>query len=205
MMIEKNVEIKEKLLEDGYGAPILFVDDLVSQTHYFEQLFKDKFIVHTANSGEEALEILREHQDIQVVCSDQRMEDNKMTGVELLKQVKDLYPQMIRILLTAYCDFDCAKEAINNVKAFMYLNKPWEEKQLHQVFKQAITHATQVRNILQQRKHLNHVLHDLNNAAQLVNFCKDRNNIDLLPDAAHKLDLSRTRIEMLGNSISTYR
>lgn len=79
------------------------------------------------NSGAEALEVLGK-QSVSLVISDQCMP--KMTGVELLTQVREQYPDTIRILLTGYADIDTTLDAINNGAVRFYMNKPWNDDEL---------------------------------------------------------------------------
>ncbi|HPH68291.1 MAG TPA: response regulator, partial [Kofleriaceae bacterium] len=71
--------------------PILIVDDEQDNLDAFRFNFRKVFEIVTANSGAEALEILAQ-KDIAVVVTDQRMP--KMTGVELLREVKLRKPEV---------------------------------------------------------------------------------------------------------------
>jgi thioredoxin reductase (NADPH) len=55
---------------------------------------------------------------------DQRMPE--MTGTQLLVELKTLYPEATRVLLTAYADIEAAISAINEVGLNHYLMKPWD-------------------------------------------------------------------------------
>lgn len=55
---------------------------------------------------------------------DQRMPE--MTGTELLRDVKKLYPDSCKVLLTAYADTEAAIESINDIGLDHYLMKPWD-------------------------------------------------------------------------------
>lgn len=83
--------------------------------------------VFTATSGEEGLAIL-ERNAIPVVMSDQLMPH--MTGAEFLTKVKALYPNTIRIIFTAYAEFNTLSDAFNNGNIHKILSKPWEEEYL---------------------------------------------------------------------------
>ena len=62
---------------------ILYVDDEQSSLNAFENLYRRKFNIITASSGQKSLEIL-ETEQVQVIITDQRMPE--MTGVEFLKK-----------------------------------------------------------------------------------------------------------------------
>jgi DNA-binding NtrC family response regulator len=71
--------------------------------------FRKVFDIVSAASGAEALEVLRQR-DVAVIITDQRMP--KMTGLELLKEAKELRPDAVGIILTAFTDVDVLIEAI---------------------------------------------------------------------------------------------
>lgn len=90
-----------------------------------------------AASGEEAREALRSlalrARPVALVMADQRMPG--MTGVDLLREVRELAPDAKRALLTAYADTEAAIRAINEVALDHYLLKPWDppEERLYPV------------------------------------------------------------------------
>ena len=81
---------------------ILFVDDESQILRAITRLFMDtEYEVITAESGEEALNIL-ENEKVDVIVSDMKMP--KMTGYELLSQVKKRFPNIVRIILSGFSD-----------------------------------------------------------------------------------------------------
>ncbi|WP_214073816.1 response regulator [Mucilaginibacter sp. dw_454] len=113
---------------------ILYVDDEENNLFSFKAVFRIKYQVYTAISGEEALKILAE-KPIQILITDQRMP--AMTGVELLEKVIPLYPDPIRLLLTGYADMNAVVDAINKGQIFHYLTKPWNEEELYMTIDRA--------------------------------------------------------------------
>ena len=99
--------------------------------------YREDYRVVAVGSGTEALDLLRELKqrgdNVALVLSDQRMPS--MVGTELLAQVKGIYPQAKRILLTAYADISAAVDAINTAAIDYYLSKPWDppEEKLYPV------------------------------------------------------------------------
>ena len=63
-----------------------------------------------------------------LIISDQRMPD--MQGTEFLKLVKQISPDSIRFLLTAYSDMDTVTDSINQGAVHKYINKPWDNATL---------------------------------------------------------------------------
>ena len=113
---------------------ILYVDDEENNLFSFKAVFRIKYNVLTALSGDEALEILSKKQ-VHVIITDQRMPE--MTGVEFLEKVLQKYPEPVRVLLTGYADMGAVVDAVNKGKIFHYLAKPWDEKELDFTIKKA--------------------------------------------------------------------
>ena len=109
------------------GINILYVDDELNNLVSFKAVFRIKYNVQTAISGEDAVQILRKS-DINIIITDQRMP--QMTGVEVLESILDEFPDPIRILLTGYADMNAVIDAVNKGKIFHYLSKPWNEEEL---------------------------------------------------------------------------
>lgn len=117
---------------------ILLVDDEVNITKALRRLLSDfdHYDVHIANSGADAIEILKDEPDIGIIVSDQRMPE--MTGVEFLTHARQLAPDAIRILLTGYADIEASIGAINEGAVFRYLTKPWKDDELLLVVEEAV-------------------------------------------------------------------
>jgi len=115
---------------------ILIVDDEESILKSITRTLVDEnYRILTAQSGEEALSKLKNH-DVHLVISDQRMPG--MTGLELLKKVKIDYPQTLTIILTAYADIEVAINAINEAGVYKFIPKPWNEADLRVTIKRAL-------------------------------------------------------------------
>ena len=107
---------------------ILVVDDEIANLQKLRRTFVHRYPVLAAESGREALRLIRAHEGIAVIIADQRMPD--MTGVELLRQTLPLLPDAVRIILTGYTDVDVLMEAINTCKVYRYMVKPWDPPDL---------------------------------------------------------------------------
>src|ERR1700761_6062585 len=119
---------------DNEKINILYVDDEMNNLVSFKALFRIKYNIYTAISGEEAVKILR-NKLINIIITDQRMP--QMTGVEFLESILDEFPDPIRILLTGYTDMNAVIDAINKGKIFHYLSKPWNEEELDMTISRA--------------------------------------------------------------------
>jgi DNA-binding NtrC family response regulator len=107
---------------------ILVVDDEKSILYSIKHVLKNEnYHILTAQNGIEGLALLKKH-IVQLVISDHKMPG--MTGVEFLKQVKILYPEILTIILTAYDDTEIAIDAINEAGVYKFILKPWENNDL---------------------------------------------------------------------------
>src|SRR5256885_13259127 len=106
---------------------LLIVDDETPNLRLLERLFREDYSCLTASSGEEAINLLDQH-EVAVIISDQRMP--QMSGIELLKRSAVRRPHMVRILLTGYTDLEALVEAVNCGLVYMYVSKPWNNDDL---------------------------------------------------------------------------
>ena len=107
---------------------VLFVDDEVNILKALQRLLRSEdMTVLAASRGQEALDLL-ESTPAQVVISDQRMPE--MSGVDLLSQVRERWPDVVRMMLTGYTEIDVAVEAINRGEIYRLITKPWNDDEL---------------------------------------------------------------------------
>lgn len=114
---------------------ILYVDDEEDNLRIFKASFRREFNVFTAVNTNIAKEILQNN-DIQLIISDQRMPDK--TGVEFLEETIADFPDVIRIILTAFSDTTDIIRAVNKVGIYRYLTKPWDIDDLMMTIKSAV-------------------------------------------------------------------
>lgn len=102
---------------------VLYVDDEEMACKYFARAVGSEYEVLSATGADEAIGILRaNHARISVLVTDFRMPGRD--GGDLLRQVAQEYPQMVRILVTAYADKDMLLETVNRGEVFRILEKP---------------------------------------------------------------------------------
>ena len=107
--------------EQGKYA-VLYVDDEEQALKYFGRGLGKDFRVLTAAGVAQAMAILEtEGSSIGVVITDQRMPGK--SGVSLLTDVRQRWPAIVRILITAYTDIDSAVSAVNAGAVYKYVNK----------------------------------------------------------------------------------
>ena len=115
-------------LYDYKRFAILYVDDEEKSLKNFERAFGDDFRLLTASNAQDGLKLLQQHaDDIGLLLTDQRMPGEK--GVWLLERARQLRPRILRILVTAYSDFDAAIAAVNTGAIYKYIGKPWDPPQ----------------------------------------------------------------------------
>ncbi len=142
--------VDENLVLDTAGdsqarcPTILLVDDEKNVLRAISRmLFDENYHILTAVTGVEALETLKNN-EVDLIISDQRMPE--MTGIEFLKKARILHPTVIRVMLTAYTDFNAIMEAINDAGIYKFILKPWDENELKTTIKRALdwrqTYAT---------------------------------------------------------------
>lgn len=125
-------------------ASIICVDDeptiLNSLKVELKQAFKGKYLIETAESGEEALNLIDElfdyNYEVPLVIADYLMP--KMKGDELLRRIHALYPQTRKVMLTGQADIKAVGNAINYAKLYRYIPKPWEAEDLILTISEAI-------------------------------------------------------------------
>jgi signal transduction histidine kinase len=108
------------------GAPskpvLMVVDDEEGPRQSVRIIFKEEYNVLLANSGEQAVELAKKH-SVSVVVSDILM--TGMSGIDLLKELKEIDPAIEVIMLTAYETIETARHALR-YGACDYLNKPFD-------------------------------------------------------------------------------
>lgn len=133
--MEKIEEIfkRERLTWNNF--PLLIVDDEQEFLEDMKNDLKDEFNVFTTSNPSEVLPMIKKH-NISVAISDQRMAQKK--GIELLSEVKKEFPNVIRILITGYTDYDVAIAGINKGEIYRYIPKKSDMEEKIMLFKQAI-------------------------------------------------------------------
>ncbi|MFQ5499697.1 MAG: response regulator [Candidatus Zixiibacteriota bacterium] len=117
---------------------VLFVDDEPNILRSLKRMFRsESFAIMTADNGRDALDIMN-HNNIQVLVTDNLMPE--MTGVELLRKVKDISPKTVRIILSGHSDMNAVLNAVNEGEAFRFMLKPWNDLDLKACVSLALAH-----------------------------------------------------------------
>lgn len=114
---------------------ILVVEDEELMRNILRRILEDAgYRIKTADSAENALEIFKTS-DIDIVLTDIRM--TGMDGLELLDQIKNIDPEALVIIMTAYSSVDSAIAALRK-GAYDYITKPFVNEDLLQTIKNAL-------------------------------------------------------------------
>lgn len=123
---------------------ILFVDDEEKSRKYFRRIFREHFEIIVAGDGQEALEIFQaRREEIGLVVTDQMMPGK--TGLEFLRDVQRIAPEVVRILSTAYADSEQLAEAARNGLIEYFVQKPWEIEKVTSILREAARQGAPLR------------------------------------------------------------
>ncbi|MCK9387889.1 MAG: response regulator [Sulfuritalea sp.] len=118
-------------------AKILVVDDEeVVRRSYVRTLASERCSVEAVWNGKDALQVM-EQQPFDVVLLDQRMPG--MDGMEVLKAIKEKWPESEVIMITGYPAVEFAKQAVS-LGAYDYLAKPVGPDQVIEAANGAMLH-----------------------------------------------------------------
>ena len=107
---------------------LLLVDDEEHVSKAIQRLCrKEGYQIHVACCAEDALLILKDR-PISVILSDHRLPG--ISGVQFLSQIKQLYPDTLRLMISGYTELESLAGAINDGAIFKFVFKPWDEQQL---------------------------------------------------------------------------
>jgi diguanylate cyclase (GGDEF)-like protein len=117
---------------------VLFVDDEIFTLHSIERLlYKEDYGKYFAKSGAEALEIMA-GVPIHIIVTDMRMPS--MDGLTLLTEVKERYPETVRMALSAYTHTAQLIPCINTGHLFKFIAKPLEPTDLKSSLHEAVAY-----------------------------------------------------------------
>ena len=128
---------------------VLVVDDEVQSQDAMRRTLDEDFRVLTAGGSDEARKLL-EQNEISVILCDQRMPG--LTGVAFLKEVRERWPDAVRIVISGYTDSEDIIAGINDAGIYQYVLKPWLP---------------------------DHLLETVRNAAEAQTLHRDMNRLDL--------------------------
>jgi len=139
---------------------VIIVDDeemVLTSLNSFLSLETD-YTVKTFLSAKEAL-IFVEQNEIDLVVSDYLMPE--MDGMTFLAKVRNLRPEVPRIMLTGYADKENAIKAINEVGLFQYIEKPWDNDDILIILRNGLDKQALMRKLQEKIAQINKAYADL--------------------------------------------
>lgn len=139
---------------------IVIVDDeemVLTSLSAFLSLETD-YQIKTFISAKKALEFIKKN-DVGLVVSDYLMPE--MDGITFLTKVKEIKPQVPRIVLTGYADKENAIKAINDVGLFQYIEKPWDNEDILIIFRNGLEKQKLIKRLEEKIKEINKAYGDL--------------------------------------------
>jgi response regulator RpfG family c-di-GMP phosphodiesterase len=147
---------------------LLIVDDEQDIINSLKRELKtEKYDIYSAGSAKEGLELLR-GLDVGVLMSDRMMPG--LDGVEFLSQVRDQYPDVVRVLLTGQGTLKSAIDSINHSQIFSYMTKPWSPDELKRTISSAFEHF----NLIIENRRLQTLTHEQNRTLARMNADLER-------------------------------
>lgn len=113
---------------------LLLVDDEPHALAAMRMALEDDFDCLTAEDAEQAERLMDENY-VQAIFCDHRMPGK--TGVEFLSEVRDRWPETVRIIITGYTETNDMIAAINDAGIYQLITKPWHPDQLMMAAKNA--------------------------------------------------------------------
>jgi len=108
---------------------VVLIDDEERILRSLSLLLRSRYEVLATTDPVQVLDWVRTR-PVHVVVSDQRMPT--ISGVDLLRQIRDHSPRSMRLLLTGYADLAAVEAAVNDGEIFRFLEKPWDAARLQQ-------------------------------------------------------------------------
>ena len=117
---------------------LLCIDDDSTTLRALQRSLRgEEYKVLVADTASQAFELL-DKENIQIVMVDQRMPE--VNGSDLLQQIKEQYPNIIRLVLSGYADASTILESINEGEVDRFLVKPWNDDELKTTLNQCFDH-----------------------------------------------------------------
>lgn len=125
---------------------LLLVDDDINVLHALQRSlrqcsFAASLRVDIFSDPLQALEYAREV-EFDVAVSDFQMP--QMDGITFLQRLRQLQPDVVRLVLSASTEFETVKRAINEAEVFRYIPKPWDLSDLQEIIPLALARRDQL-------------------------------------------------------------
>ena len=115
------------MTEDSSTIVVVDDEDIVLSSIESFLALETEYRVKTFLSAKKALDYCRTD-EVDLIISDYLMPE--MDGISFLAKIRDIKPEVPRIILTGYADKENAIKAINEVGLYQYIEKPWDNDDL---------------------------------------------------------------------------
>lgn len=184
------------------SGDVLFIDDDPMILRAAERALRSSDLqLDVAKSGEQGLQMM-EAKSYAAVVADFQMPG--LDGIQLLEQVRERWPDIVRILITGHTDFELALQAINRVGLYRFLTKPWNAEDLIATLQQGCAQF----ELVQSNRRLTSLLETKNSELLQVNKTLEsdvqRRTSDLLGGLLNALDLRDTETQWHSRRVALY-
>jgi signal transduction histidine kinase len=159
------------------------VDDERENINLLTNLLGDDYFLYQALDASQALAFLKKN-EIHLILTDQRMPG--LSGVELLEKAREVRPDCVRMLITAYPDVHNAIQAINRGHVQRYIAKPFDSAELKLAIQQELEHLDLIRANRRLNEEMGRMVDELfraNRELRELNQMKDQ----FLANCSHEL------------------
>lgn len=180
-------------------SKVLVIDDELGPRESLRILLKTEYEVHVADSVLRGLELLKQHRP-DVVIMDIRMPG--MSGIEGLREIRKIDPDIAVIMLTGFGALETAQEALR-LGANDYLKKPFDTKEIVEVVRQNVRRTAHNRL----RSDMEHQLEELNTRLSTEMTRKERMtslgeaSAELVHDLRNPLTVVHGYVQMLNEDL----
>jgi DNA-binding NtrC family response regulator len=154
-------------MADEATETIVIVDDeemvLTSLSSFL--MLETEYNVETFLSPHEAFEFITNN-EVDMVISDYLMPE--MDGITFLAKVREVKPQVPRIILTGYADKENAIKAINEVGLYQYIEKPWDNDDLQIIIRNGLEKQQLMKSLEEKIREISKAYSDLQGIQQEI-------------------------------------
>jgi two-component system sensor histidine kinase/response regulator len=179
---------------------LLVVDDEEGPRQSLRMVFRNDYRVHTVENGEKAIEFARQNR-VHIAILDLRMAGR--SGIEVLRSLKEIDPQIEIIMLTAYETIETARQALR-LGACDYLSKPFDLPTIREAAARAMRLRRISETVAQTQERLQKLSEQLNDTSLREEMTRTTNQIyaGVLHDINNPLTIIIGYIEMLELRLS---
>jgi signal transduction histidine kinase len=174
---------------------MLVIDDEEGPRLSLRMVFKNDFRVHTVENGDQAVEFAR-HNPVHVAILDIRMAGR--SGIEVLRNLKEIDPHMEILMLTAYETIETARQSLR-LGACDYLGKPFDIPTIREAVARALRLRRISETVLATQERLHHLTDQLHDTTLREEMAKTTSQIyaGVLHDINNPLTIIIGYVEML--------